>query len=53
MKKTFYIAAMFIVSLTMSGCGEAVDLPPLPEGTETDLDNIPLPEDELIIPLKP
>lgn len=53
MKKTFYIAAMFIVSLTMSGCGETIDLPPLPEGTETDLNKIPLPEDELIIALKP
>lgn len=44
MKRTFYIATVFIASLTLSGCGDGVELPAL--NVETDLDKIPLPEDQ-------
>ena len=44
MKKLYYIAAAFAVSLAWTGCAD-VDLPGLPEGAQTDLENIPLPED--------
>ena len=44
MKRTFYIATVFIASLALSGCGDGVELPEL--NVETDLDKIPLPEDQ-------
>lgn len=46
MKKRYYLAAAFVLSLALSGCGDGVNLPELPAGVETDLDKIELPEDK-------
>ena len=53
MRKMYYIAAMFAVGLMMSGCGDGLNLPDLPAGTQTDLFEIPLEDDEIHVPLKP
>ena len=53
MRKMYYIAAMFAVGLMMSGCGDGLNLPDLPAGTQTDLFEIPLEDDEMHVPLKP
>ena len=52
MRRMYYIAAMFALSLAMPGCGDGVNLPDLPAGVETDLYKIPLASDSLVIPLK-
>lgn len=42
MKRFYYITAAFAISLTLSGCGDGIDLPDL--NVETDLNEIPLPD---------
>ena len=44
MKKIYYIAAAFTF-MSFTACGDGVDLPN--PGVETDLNKIPLPENEL------
>ena len=42
MKRLYYITAALSLSLTLSGCGDGIDLPDV--NVETDLNEIPLPD---------
>ena len=53
MKKIYYITAAFAF-LSLTGCGDGIDLPDI--NVETDLNKIPLPDNEtnlIQVPLKP